>query len=191
MKKIFLATLFLTAFFGLVSCSSDGDSNQNSTTFKVNNVDYTLPTSQGIIYSGMSNGYIIDDTSYEQISIVITGLKDVSEVATLSFDLYKLPGQPIAGDYQASINEEDDVTSNFEQLLSSHQRACFSYTSLMIVSTFSMEEILSGHAPTGTVKIISNGGNSYTIKYNGDFKKSDEDTIVPVEINITGTINLN
>lgn len=191
MKKIFLATLFLTAFFGLVSCSSDDDSNQNSTTFKINGVTYTLSPTQGITYLAMSNTFEIDETTYDRVSIIINGFNGVTNVGVVTFDLFMLPGQSIAGDYQISIDENEDVVSDFEQILLSQQRACMGWTSAVSASSMDIQNSIGGNAPTGTVKIISNGGNNYTIQYNGNFKKLIDLTAIPVEMNITGTINLN
>jgi hypothetical protein len=191
MKKIFLASLFLTAFFGLVSCSSDGDSSQNSTTFKINGVTYTLPPTQGITYLAMSNTFEIDETTYDRVSIIINGFNGVTNVGVVTFDLFMLPGQSIAGDYQISIDENEDVTSDFEQILLSQQRACMGWTSGVSASSMDIQNSIGGNAPTGSVKIISNGGNNYTIQYNGNFKKLLDLTAIPVEVNLTGTINLN
>ena len=65
------------------------------------------------------------------------------------------------------------------------------WTSGVSASSMDIQNSIGGNAPTGTVKIISNGGNNYTIQYNGNFKKLLDLTAIPVEVNLTGTINLN
>jgi hypothetical protein len=49
--------------------------------------------------------------------------------------------------------------------------------------------LINANNPTGTVKVVNNGNNNYTIQYNGNYKKYDTNFVaigtVPVVINLT------
>lgn len=188
MKKIILASLMLVAFITLFSCSSD-DSNGSSTTFKVDGVTYTLPPAQGIVNVVSPGAYELNGNIYNRNTIIINGIKGMTDAATLTFDLFLKNGESLAGTYQISTDQDEDTFTSIDNILGSDVRVCIGWTSLIATTKIATQEIRSGNAPTGTVQIISNGENNYTIKFNGNFKTISQTSDIPVNLNITGAVS--
>ena len=83
----------------------------------------------------------------------------------------------------------DDEPDFFENLLVA-QKLCLGWTSMCAVTQAgSSSFLINANNPTGTVKVVNNGNNNYTIQYNGNYKKYNNNFqvigTVPVVINIT------
>lgn len=189
MKKLMLSSLAMLTLLITFSCSEDGDSNNSPTTFSVNGDNYTLLSSQGIVNVVSPNAYELDGNSYNRNTIVINGTKGLTDVATVTFDLFVKNGESLAGVYQISTDQDEDTFTSIDNILGSDVRVCIGWTSLIATTKIATQEIESGNAPTGTVQIISNGGNIYTIKFNGNFKNINQTTNIPVNMDITGTVS--
>jgi hypothetical protein len=126
---------------------------------------------------------------YNRNTFIINGIKGMTDVATVTFDLFLKSGQSLAGDYQISTDQDEDNPIDLENILASQNRACLGWTSLVAKTNIISQSSVSGNAPTGTVKIISNGGNNYTIQYTGNFKNIDQVENIQVTMNITGAVS--
>lgn len=189
MKKLMLSSLAMLTLLITLSCSGDSDSNNSPTTFSVNGENYTLLSSQGIVNVVSPNAYELDGNSYNRNSIVINGTKGLTDVASVTFDLFVKNGESLAGVYQISTDQDEDTFTSIDNILGSNVRVCIGWTSLIATTKIATQEIESGNAPTGTVQIISNGGNIYTIKFNGNFKNINQTSNIPVNMDITGTVS--
>jgi hypothetical protein len=189
MKKLMLSSLAMLTLLITLSCSGDSDSNNSPTTFSVNGENYTLLSSQGIVNVVSPNAYELDGNSYNRNTIVINGTKGLSDVASVTFDLFVKNGESLAGVYQISTDQDEDTFTSIDNILGSNVRVCIGWTSLIATTKIATQEIESGNAPTGTVQIISNGGNIYTIKFNGNFKNINQTSNIPVNMDITGTVS--
>ncbi|WP_026711440.1 hypothetical protein [Flavobacterium filum] len=188
MKKLILSSLAIIAMFTALSCSSDSDSSSSSSTFKIDGVSYSLPPAQGIVNIVSPNAYELDGNIYNRNTFIINGIKGMTDVATVTFDLFVKNGESVAGTYQISTDQDEDTFTSIDNILASDVRVCIGWTSLVAVTNLTSETITSGNAPTGTVQIISNGGNNYTIKFTGNFKKLDQ-TNISANINLTGAVS--
>lgn len=189
MKKLMLSGLAMLTLLITLSCSGDSDSNNSPTTFSVNGDNYTLLSSQGIVNVVSPNAYELDGNSYNRNTFVINGTKGLTDVASVTFDLFVKNGESIAGVYQISTDQDEDTFTSIDNILGSNVRVCIGWTSLIATTKIATQEIESGNAPTGTVQIISNGGNIYTIKFNGNFKNINQTSNIPVNMDITGTVS--
>ncbi len=189
MKKLMLSSLAMLTLLVTLSCSGDSDSNNSPTTFSVNGENYTLLSSEGIVNLVSPNAYELDGNSYNRNTFVINGTKGLTDVATVTFDLFVKNGESIAGVYQISTDQDEDTFTSIDNILGSDVRVCIGWTSLIATTKIATQEIESGNAPTGTVQIISNGGNIYTIKFNGNFKNINQTSNIPVNMDITGTVS--
>jgi hypothetical protein len=190
MKKLAFLVLVCASAFLFNSCSdSDSDSTQNLTSFVVDGVTYDLPATQGIVNVVSPNAIEVNGSMYNRNTFIINGIKGMTDVATVTFDLFLKSGQSLAGDYQISTDQDDDNPIDLENILASQNRACLGWTSLIAKTNIISESSVSGNAPTGTVKIISNGGNNYTIQYTGNFKNIDQVGNIQVTMNITGAVS--
>ncbi|WP_415060219.1 hypothetical protein [Flavobacterium sp.] len=189
MKKLILSSLAIIAMFTALSCSSDSDSNSSPITFSVNGDNYTLVPSQGIVNVVSPNAYELEGNSYNRNTFIINGTKGLTDVATVTFDLFVKNGESIAGVYQISTDQDEDTFTSIDNILGSNVRVCIGWTSLIATTKITTQEMESGNAPTGTVQIISNGGNIYTIKFNGNFKNINQTSNIPVNMDITGTVS--
>jgi hypothetical protein len=188
MKKLLLSGLLMVCLFTLFSCSSDSDSNNSSSTFKVDGVSYNVVATQGIVNVVSPNAYELDGNIYNRNTFIISGLKGVTDVAAVTFDLFLKNGEPIAGTYQISTEQDEDTFTSIENILANDVRVCIGWTSLVATTNIASQTSVNGNAPVGTLQIISNGGNNYTIKYNGNFKKLNQSNI-PVEMDISGNVS--
>ncbi|MFY7742918.1 MAG: hypothetical protein ACOVQR_09735 [Flavobacterium sp.] len=189
MKKLMLSSLAMLTLLVTLSCSGDSDSNNSPTTFSVNGENYTLLSSEGIVNLVSPNAYELDGNSYNRNTFVINGTKGLTDVATVTFDLFVKNGESIAGVYQISTDQDENTFTSIDNILGSDVRVCIGWTSLIATTKIATQEIESGNAPTGTVQIISNGGNIYTIKFNGNFKNINQTSNIPVNMDITGTVS--
>jgi hypothetical protein len=190
MKKLAFLVLVCASAFLFNSCSdSDSDSTQNSTSFVVDGVTYDLPATQGIVNVVSPNAIEVNGSMYNRNTFIINGIKGMTDVASVTFDLFLKSGQSLAGDYQISTDQDDDNPIDLENILASQNRACLGWTSLIAKTNIISQSSVSGNAPTGTVKIISNGGNNYTIQYTGNFKNIDQVGNIQVTMNITGAVS--
>jgi hypothetical protein len=194
MKKIF-KTIAIFAASALIfqSCSSD-----EATTapvlpnFKINGVTYELDTqvpnsftlssftSMPVDYGGQnfinSNFSIVGKTA------------DNAKVGSVSFRLFYKPAQGIAGTYNISNFQGD-----FEDDLIANQRIINGWVSMSTVNSLTNPGAfeLDGNDPVGTVQVINNGNNNYTIKFNGVFRKYNNNFQVqstfPVQLDISAT----
>lgn len=188
MKKIISFGLAFITVLVVLSCSSDDDSG-NSASFKVDGITYNLPPVEGVMNVISPNAIEVNGNLYNRNTVIINGINGTSRVATVTFDLFVRQGQPLAGDYQISTDQNEDNPVELEALLSSNDRACLGWTSLIAVNNLTSQSTISGNAPTGTVKLISNGGTNYRIQFNGNFKNINQVSDISVEINLTGNLN--
>ncbi|WP_396182835.1 hypothetical protein [Flavobacterium sp.] len=189
MKKLVFLLVCISAFL-FNSCSdSDSDSPQNSTSFVVDGITYDLPATQGIVNVVSPDAIEVNGSMYNRNTFIINGIKGMTDVATVTFDLFLKSGQSLAGDYQISTDQDEDNPIDLENILASQNRACLGWTSLVAKTNIISQSSVSGNAPTGTVKIISNGGNNYTIQYTGNFKNIDQVENIQVTMNITGAVS--
>ncbi len=190
MKKLAFLVVVCASAFLFNSCSdSDSDSPQNSTSFVVDGVTYDLPATQGIVNVISPDAIEVNGSMYNRNTFIINGIKGMTDVATVTFDLFLKSGQSLAGDYQISTDQDEDNPIDLENILASQNRACLGWTSLIAKTNIISQSSVSGNAPTGTVKIISNGGNNYTIQYTGNFKNIDQVGNIQVTMNITGAVS--
>jgi hypothetical protein len=189
MKKLIITYLGIIAVFTILSCSSDSDSNNSPITFSVNGNNYTLIPSEGIVNVVSPNAYELEGNIYSRNTLIINGTKGLTDVATVTFDLFVKNGESLAGIYQISTDQDEDTFTSIDNILGSDVRVCIGWTSLIATTKITTQEIENGNAPTGTVQITSNGGNNYTIKFNGNFKNINQTTNIPVNMNITGTVS--
>lgn len=188
MKQLTKVILFLSFTVFLFSCSSDSSSSGGAT-FKVNNQTYTMQPSNGIVLINQD----LSSQNMKRSSFTVTGLKGTSEIATVSFDLFRKPTESVSGTY--TIYDTDDASSDdIEAYVQTNDRGCLGWTSsLQVIEIMSQQIQTSANNPnTGaTITITDNGNNSYTIKYTGSYRKYDDNFTVigtvPVEINVTGT----
>jgi hypothetical protein len=187
MKNLLKSTLVLFVISLLFqSCSSSEEveslvSNQISIDGQLYN---TLP-SNSVVELRMNN-LNIDGQVYDRSSISITGIAGTT-IANVSFDLYYKDGLPVAGTY--NIDQTLDNDSDFFDNLLVAQKLCLGWTSMCAVTQAgSSSFLINANNPTGTVKVVNNGNNNYTIQYNGNYKKYNNFQVigtVPVVINIT------
>lgn len=183
-----LAFLFSTLFF-LQSCSSSDDTVASSTVFSVDNQNFTLIPSNSIVELKM-NDINIEGQLFDRSSITITGISGTT-VATVSFDLYYKDGLPVEGTY--TIDNTLDNDSDFYTNLLAAQKLCLGWTSICtITEAGSLNFALNANNPIGTVKVVNNGNNNYTIQYSNNYREYDnnfqEIGTVPVVVNITNNV---
>ena len=138
----------------------------------------------GISKTVTQNVFNLNGYSYNRNTITITGLNGFT-VAALSFDLYVRAGQAIAGTFPIYDSQSDD-TSSFDEYLTPLDRACLGWTSSASTGQFSCNN------PLGSIKIIENNAQNYTIQFSNNFRTYNSDFIVqsniPAVINITGNV---
>ena len=195
MKNLFKISLVLysVTILSLQSCSSPSSPTPDAITangqISVDGQTYTL-LPQNAVIELRSDNMNIDNQVYDRSSITINAMTGFT-IATVSFDLFYKDGLPVAGTY--TIDQSIDNTTNFNDNLIVAQKLCLGWTSSCSVaqagnSSFSVQ----ANNPTGTVNVINNGNNNYTIQYNGNYKKYDSNFEivgqVPVIVNITSNI---
>ena len=191
MKQLTKFILFLSFTVLLFSCSSDSSSSGGST-FKVNNQTYSMQPSNGIALINQD----LTSQNMKRSSFTITGLKGTSEIATVSFDLFRKPTESISGTY--TIFDTDDASSDdIEAFVQTNDRGCLGWTSsLQVIEIISGQIQSSANNPTtaATITITDNGSNSYTIEYTGSYRTYDDDFnvtgTVPVIMDVTGTAQI-
>ena len=186
--KIILSLSFTVCF---LSCSSDSSSPSSSegSTFKVNNQTYTIPPTDGIIVLNQELTF----QNMKRSNFSVTGLIGTSEIATVSFDLFRKPTESISGTYL--IYDIDEANSDdIETYVQTNNRACLGWTSalqVVEVANQQIQTIANNPINVATITITDNGNNSYTINYIGNYRKYNNNLVVtgtvPVEMNITGT----
>jgi len=189
MKQLTKSIIFLSFLVLLFSCSSDDSSSSGGSTFKVNNETFTMPPSGGIILLTQN----IPAQNMVRTSFTVTGLVGTSKSASVSFDLFRKPSESISGTY--TVYDTDDAGSDdMETFVQTNNRGCLGWTSsLQVVNIMSQQIENDANNPTtaATITITDNGNNSYTIQYNGNYRKYDDDFnvtgTVSVEMNVTGT----
>lgn len=188
MKQLTKFILFLSFTVFLFSCSSDSSSSGGST-FKVNNETFTMPPSGGIILLSQD----LTSQNMKRSSFTVTGLMGTSKTASVSFDLFRKPTESISGTY--TIYDTTDASSDdIETFVQTNNRGCLGWTSsLQVVDIMSQQIENSANNPTtaATITVTDHGENSYTIKYNGSYRKYDDNFVVigtvPVVMDVTGT----
>lgn len=186
MKKIVFLLVCASAFM-FNSCSesdSETPQNTNSTTFVVDGETYELATTQGIVNVVSPEPIEMNGNFYYRNTLIINGIKGLTDVATITFDLFILESLSLAGEYQISTDQNDENPVDLENILADQYRACLGWTSLIAKTNIISQNSTSGNAPSGTLKIVSNGGNNYTIQYTGNFKKIDQVGNIQVTMNL-------
>jgi hypothetical protein len=192
MKKIYLTLLVLGATL-LNSCSSSTETTP-APSFKINGVTYELLTSDTDsfnITNMISTPVVFGGQNYVTSIVTIGGTaNNSSKGGAVAFTLFYKASQGIAGTYNIT-NMDDDL----EVDLAANQRTVNGWVSVAIVSnTSSQSSELELNDPLGSVQLISNGGNNYTLKFNNVFRKLNSNNQVtasyPVEIDITGTASI-
>ncbi|MBN8567574.1 MAG: hypothetical protein J0M25_12675 [Flavobacteriales bacterium] len=122
MKKLMLSCLAIFALLISLSCSGDSDSNNSPITFSVNGDNYTLVPSQGIVNVVSPNAYELEGNSYNRNTFIINGTKGLTDVATVTFDLFVKNGESIAGIYQISTDQDEDTFTSIDNILGSNVR---------------------------------------------------------------------
>jgi len=187
MKKIAFLLLCISTF--LFSSCSDSDSdtpqNTNSTSFVVDGETYELATTQGIVNIVSPEPIEVNGSFYYRNTLIISGVKGLTDLATVTFDLFISESLSLAGEYQISTDQDDENPVDLENILADQNRACLGWTSLIAKTNIISQNSTSGNAPSGTLKIVSNGGNNYTIQFTGNFKKIDQVGNIQVTMNLT------
>ncbi|WP_396166089.1 hypothetical protein [Flavobacterium sp.] len=188
MKNLLKSALVLFAISSLFqSCSSSEEVETPVTNqISVDGQPYNILPSNSVVELKMNN-LNIDGQLYDRSSISIIGMSGTT-VANVSFDLYYKDGLPMAGTY--NIDQTIDNDSDFFDNLLVTQKLCLGWTSMCAVNQAgSSSFLINANNPTGTVKVVNNGNNNYTIQYNGNYKKYDTNFVaigtVPVVINLT------
>jgi len=194
MKKLLLlaAGMFLT----LTSCGGDDDPAYvppTTQSFSFDDGSYNLLAFQGITEIKQENVLTANGNVYDRSAITIIGMLGFTETATVSFDLYYRDGQSIAGTY--TIFDDIDGEDAFDDFISPLQRGCLGWTSMGVIFNTSGGDPVQANNPGGTVTIVANSANNYTIQYNGNYKLYNDgfDFVrnVPCSINVTGEVVIN
>lgn len=191
MKKV-LKSLFLLSSFILLSCSSNDDETStvvNTNQFKVDGQFYSLLPVSSVVDLRM-NDMNIENNIYDRSSITINGLNG-SNIAVATFDLYYKDGLPLTGTY--NIDDTLNSDSDFYENLHLSQKLCLGWTSMCnVTQAGNSSSLINANNPTGTVTVTNNGNNNYTIKYDGYYKKYNNDFqiigTIPVKIDITTNV---
>lgn len=186
MKKLIFLLVCNSAFL-FNSCSdsdSDTPQNTNSTSFVVDGETYELATTQGIVNIVSPEPIEVNGSFYYRNTLIISGVKGLTDVATVTFDLFISESLSLAGEYQISTDQDDENPVDLENILANQNRACLGWTSLIAKTNIISQNSTSGNAPSGILKIVSNGGNNYTIQYTGNFKKIDQVGNIQVTMNL-------
>ncbi|MBF0693641.1 MAG: hypothetical protein IR153_01120 [Flavobacterium sp.] len=168
MKKLIL---FLAAL-AIVGCSDDDDNSSNSsagTSFSFDGTTYQLVPQAGMSEIVMEDVADYNGVAYDRSTISIVGMNGTSQTATVSFDLYYKSGTSVEGTY-AIYDQEADETGDFEEFLDGQNRGSMGWTSMGMVFNINTSAMTSGNNPTGTVKVVKNSANNYTLTYNGNFR---------------------
>ena len=192
MKKLKITfVVALTILFN--ACSSDDNSTPPLTNFKINDVTYELftqdPNSFAIVtFNSIPSNF--GGETYINSSISIIGkTSDNTKIGTVAFRLVYKSSQGIAGTYVVSNNEDD-----LEDVVIANQRAIIGWVSIAQGSAISGTPVIDGNDPVGTVEVVSNGNNNYTLKFNGEFRKYNSNfqiqSTFPVQINLTATATI-
>jgi hypothetical protein len=195
MKKIFKTIAILTASVLIFqSCSSDDEATTAPVlpNFKMNGVTYELytqdPNSFALV-NFTSIPVVIGGQTYTDSSLSITGkTSDNTKIGTMTFRFMYKPSQGIAGTYNISKYEDDLDTD-----LIANQRIVNGWVSMATVNNIATPSSfeLNGNDPVGTVQVINNGNNNYTLKFNGVFRKYNSNFQVqstfPVQIDLSAT----
>ena len=191
--KVFITFLFSTL---LLSCSSEKDNSPIS--FNINNEKFILHSSGGITIQN-------EDYPFENIirsTFTIKGTKgkigsDNSNLAVVNFDLFRKPTESISGVYTI-FNQEYSNFDDFKQYVQTNNRACIGNSSILrLYQSNDSQGIYTFNNPSSpsTITITDNGNNSFSIIFNGNFIDFNGDFsltgTVPVEMNITGTVQYN
>lgn len=178
------------------SCNSDDDPPYVAPTtqsFSFDEGSYNLIGFQSITEIKQENVITADGNSYDRSAITIIGMLGFTETATVSFDLYYRDGQSIAGTY--TIFEDVDGGEAFDEFISPLQRGCLGWTSMGTIFNTSGGDPVQANNPSGTVTIVADSANNYTIQYTGNYKLYDDalDFVrnVPCSVNVTGDVVIN
>ena len=193
MKKTTLALLVFTTIL-LNSCSSSDEATAAPVlpNFKMNGVTYELDTqipNSFTLTNFTSIPVVINGQNYTDSSLSITGkTSDNTKIGTMTFRFMYKPSQGIAGTYNVSKYEND-----LDDDLIAYQRVVNGWVSMATVNSLSNlgSFELNGNDPVGTVQVINNGNNNYTIKFNGVFRKYNNNFQVqstfPAQIDLSAT----
>lgn len=194
MKNLLKIAVILFAVTIIQSCSSSSSpapAAPAATTAQIS-VDgqaYSLLPQNAVIELKMNN-LNIQGQLYNRSAISINAITGTT-VAVVNFDLFYKAGLLVAGTY--NIDQTIDNSSDFYANLLVAQKLCLGWTSMCVVTQAgSQTALVRANNPVGTIKVINNGNNNYTIQYNGNFKKYNNNFqivgYVPVVIDITSTI---
>jgi len=190
MKSLLLFSSCL--FLLLTSCGGGNDDPVVpvvTPSFTFDNQTYSVLASQGINEQQMNDFVVLNDIPYNRSQISIIGMLGFGQTATIAFDLYYREGTSIAGTY--TIYDDDESTDAFEDYVTPLERGCMGWTTLGNSFAFSGTSV-NANNPTGTVTVIVNGPNNYTIRYSGNFRVYGDDftvdRTVPCAMNITGIV---
>lgn len=194
MKK--LSFLIVPMFVLFLSCSSDDDQPQTqpvvTQSFKLDNNTFSLLSANGIVELRDQNGTTVDGITYKRSTVTLHGMLGFSKMANITFDLYYKESESIAGTYM--IHDDNDSPENFEGFLDTNGRGCMGWTSMGVIFSMNGSGDIDSNNPTGTVKIIANSPNNYTVQYNGNFRLYDDSfnfvRNVPSITNVTGNVTL-
>lgn len=192
MKK--MITLAAALLFALAGCSSDDSEDPVPTpaaqSFSFDNNNYTLLSAQAISELKFENVFEAGGVQYDRSGITIIGMNGFTATSTVGFDLYYKHGQSVAGTYQI-FNEEQNMDF-FEDFVAPLDRGCMGWTSLGTMFNMSTSFEVDSNDPVGTVKIIANSANNYTIQFEGNYRVYNDDFVVvrnvPASINVTGEV---
>lgn len=192
MKNLLKSALVFFVIMSLFqSCSEDEETPVN-TQFTIDGQTYNLLPTNGVVELKMNNLININGQYYDRSSITISGTSGTL-LANLNFDLFYKDGLPVAGTY--TIADTLDGNGDFYSDLSVAQKLCSGWTSMcVVVQSNSSSALIDSNNPTGTVKVINNGNNNYTVQFNGNYRKynSNFDVIgtVPVVMDITTNVTV-
>lgn len=192
MKNKFKIIALLLGILILNSCSSNDDS-QPSNQFSIDGQSYSLLPSNSLVELKMDNQIEDQGQTYDRSSITLSGLNGTT-IGIASFDLFYKDGLPVEGTYTIASTLSDNDPDFFDQLLTEN-KLCLGWTSSCSVSeAVAPTFLINANNPVGTVTVINNGNSNYTIQFNGNYRKYDENFneigTVPVVINVTTNVTI-
>ena len=173
-NKIWYLLLFVfTLSLGIVSCSSDDDSDSASggSSFKIDGTSYNLSgSSQEISVIHLDNA----GTDLRSTTVSVIGVNGTTKTGTVSFTLVYKKSLGVSGTYDI-VNITDGDDEDVFDTAESKGRACSGWTSALQMAVISPISIESANNPSGKVTVKDNKDGTYTVQFSGKFNKYKDD----------------
>jgi len=140
MKTLLKLSLSILLFLTVLSCSKNDDLSPNSNTIEMDGESFS-------VVSASITGISIGDDGHT--GITFSNASDL-QVKTLTIDVESFTEETIEGNYSYPANEDDKLLDDW----------------LTNYTYFAGTTSTSSNLESGTVSIVNNGGNNYTIDMN-------------------------